>query len=257
GRARFGQRHHRPRRRDDDPRHRRGAAPRGRRVRGGPPLRRAPVRLGRARRPVGPVGRERAAGVRPGRRAGRGGGAAGPGRGRRRHRPAGDHPRRAAHRRARPAARPPPDGHPGHGGVRPHPRPGRGEVPVLRGQHARHPPRARRRSGRGAARHARRTRAGGPDLGVLLRPWRAAAHPAAGRPRPRLDHPPARPRPDRSGRAEPGARRAGRPGRGVPRLHHARGAAGRGDRRAIAAGGPGHRGGGGGVHPVRRRAAGV
>ena len=75
------------------------------------------------------------------------------------------------------------------------------QVAVLRGQHARHATGAGARVRRGAAGHAARARARGSDLVAVLGPRRRAAHPAAQRPHPGLDHAPG------GGRGAPGRRK--------------------------------------------------
>ena len=105
----------------------------------------------------------------------------------------------------------------GHDRVRPdaHARRASSRSPT-RAQHARRPPGAGARRRRGAARHAARPRARGPDdLVLLLARRRDARHAAARRPHPRLDHapPPAR---ARSTCAEQ-VRRARRPRRACAR----------------------------------------
>ena len=113
--------------------------------------------------------------------------AAGAGRRPAAHRP---HPRRAADRdrRAAPAAA---------AGRRAWPRsryapgahPRRAQDALLRRQHARRAARQGARLRRGAAGHAARPRARGPDVVVLLGRGRRALHAAARGPHPRLDHP--------------------------------------------------------------------
>ena len=118
----------------------------------------------------------------------------------------------------------PDDARAGHDRVRAHARARRGQVALLRREHARPPPGPGARRRRRAAGHAARPRARGPDDHVLLLARRRdARHAAAVRAHPRLDHAPPPLRDHRRDRAGPRPRRPRARARGVHGLDAARG----------------------------------
>ena len=108
---------------------------------------------------------------------------------RRRAAAADRHPRRAANRADRAAGRAPRQRRAGDRHLRADADPHRGQVALLRRQHAGDPDRQGRRRRRGAARPSRRDRARGADLDDLLGRRGRAPHPGARHGDPRLDHP--------------------------------------------------------------------
>ena len=167
----------RPDRRGDDRAQGRRPLPRRRRLRGDPPLRGQAVRAGRPPRPAGALGRRRSSSSFD-----RGAleseieallGRAGAGR---RPAAADRHPRRPPDRRHRADPRTTRDARPRHRHLLPERDPQRGQVALLRGEHAGDPDRERQGRRRGGPDPPRRHRARAADLvGLLgLRRGRAA-----------------------------------------------------------------------------------
>src|SRR4051812_24044899 len=190
---------------------RRGAAARRRGVRGRAPVRRAAIRARRAHAAHGALGRDADARDRPrGRARGRAHGVRAGGWAR----PAaatGDHARRPPRGAARADAQPRRHAPAVRGAPPADAAAARGQVAVVRRQHARRAPGARARVRRRSACDAERPGARGHAVVVLLGRGRSGVHAAArGGHDPRLDHQAAGDRGERGDRAEGGAGRAAR-----------------------------------------------